>query len=377
MLTKIDLNAKILLSPKMTTKVRTELLTYGYIKEIQQSNISKIIPKDIIRLTFLFVSDYYSNHGEYTWKITDPDLIKTISSAEVNQQFESPTFQMAKLFWKMIITMGQGDRLNVLLKPCSFGADWDRIQFFRMIDYKERKYKGGFISTKRPNDTARLIGISVFASDIIKDGSITLKITVMILKVLLHLQPNQGMDACAVSNHWPWQKKYHFEYHVDEYQMTKMRTARGAKNVISSEIMDDTWVLLFYPNGSKVQNFAEFYIRICRWPAYTKQVNVAWSVKCEETGDVFAREKDNNMAFKLYCDYETNVNGQAKGRSGWFPSSNLKDYKSITFTVDIEIVEIVLMDKKDIKYEEITDPLILSTELNACRETSKQLSHDE
>ena len=66
------------------------------------------------------------------------------------------------------------------------------------------------------------------------------------------------------------------------------------------------------------------------------------------------------MRFKLYGNYN-------KGIYAWFSSSDLKHCKSVTFTVNLEVVDLNLMDKEEIKYEESADPVLLAAKLNDCR----------
>ena len=84
----------------------------------------------MIELTLLFISNYYSNYGEYQWKITDIALIKSISEATPDQLFESPVFQISKLLWKLQITVSEGQQLNVSLSQYQLIQNGIRLYFF-------------------------------------------------------------------------------------------------------------------------------------------------------------------------------------------------------------------------------------------------------
>ena len=125
----------------------TELLTNGYVKECNLES-KRTFPEAIIKIILKYICNYFSNYGQYTWKISDKTLIKSISEATSDQIFESPIFQMSKLKWKMQIRVTEGQRLHVILTPLSFDPSWNKIVFFRMIEYVEGKCKHAMISTK-------------------------------------------------------------------------------------------------------------------------------------------------------------------------------------------------------------------------------------
>ena len=148
---------------------------------------------------------------------------------------------------------------------------------------------------------------------------------------------------------------------------------RTTKTPMYSDIFDDIWVCGFYANGrfANTQNFVSFFIQICIWPAYTKELHATWKVKCEETGDVYTPSAAF-VVFSMNFDFKTDTNGQSKGKRKWFPSSKFNDFKSITFTVDVEIIDHVLIDMDDNEHE-ITNPMELAQMLNSCRESYANL----
>ena len=334
----------------------TELLTNGYVKGCN-AECNTMIPTDIVKIILQYISDYFSNYGEYTWKISDITLIKAISEATSDKIFESPIFQMSKLKWKMQIRVTETQRLHVLLKPLSFDPLWDKIVLFRMIEYVEGKCRHAMISAIPYQQSCRLLGKNNFAENVMKNGSITIKITVDILKVLVSKSipnPMIRVERNEVG------RKYHFIYHINESNLRIMRTTSYP---MYSDIFDDRWLVSFYVNGVNNANFAEIYFHTCIWPAYTKELHILCRAKCKDTGDEWC----SSSAAVYKMDHVAGSGSTSKGKQKWFLSSKLKNIKTATIVVDIEIAEQVVVNIDEYIYEEIVNPIDLATMLNTAR----------
>ena len=66
-------------------------------------------------------------------------------------------------------------------------------------------------------------------------------------------------------------------------------------------------------------------------------------------------------------DHITEVVDLSVGKRKWFPSSNLTDCKSVTFTVDIEIVGQSDINTENYEYDEVVDSIDLAQMLNDAR----------
>ena len=108
---------------------RTHLIISGYLR-IKAPSIT--IPSDIIHMITLFVDDHFMfPRGTYEW-IIDYDTLQQMKKAKAEQEFCSPKFKIAELYW-MIDAYPNGndesdsDSFDIFLKVLSVPTKWSDI----------------------------------------------------------------------------------------------------------------------------------------------------------------------------------------------------------------------------------------------------------
>eukprot|EP01084_Bolivina_argentea_P281095 480883_1 len=86
----------------------TQFILSGYTHQIQsllpyETNAYYNIPSCITNIILLYLENYFINEGLYIWKISNPQMVNKMLTANNCSKFESETFTMAKLQWKLAI----------------------------------------------------------------------------------------------------------------------------------------------------------------------------------------------------------------------------------------------------------------------------------
>eukprot|EP01084_Bolivina_argentea_P002166 3985_1 len=100
------------------------------------------------------------NGGTYTWRITDPQMVKSMLNAECKQVFNSEIFEIANLKWQLLLYPNGHDvkwkgLFCVHLKPIDIPQMISKIVFFRQFRILETGTGGSWISQLSNDDWAQ------------------------------------------------------------------------------------------------------------------------------------------------------------------------------------------------------------------------------
>ena len=328
---------------------KTKYLITAYINDLY--NYQKRIPTDIINLAISYVDNYFENYGEYTWKITDYKLIKSMCNAKIGDTFDSPVFQMAKLKWiiqivpKMDDKPQNKDRLQVYLRLLSWHHRWQKIVFCRSIEYLEELYSDRFISTKTKGERCQLLSWNNLSKNLQNQKSITIKVSADILNIItaksidFQFTPNPEYDE-------PFKGVKEFIYKINEAKLNKMLAT--SKHRIVSEIFDGILNIRLFATG---RGNVLCGVQLCKWPPYTEQMIVHFEINCLELKDIGTQW----MTRCVTLEKQT-----ACMVWNWFNLSRLTDFTSLTINV---VAKLSIVRNHDVVNEEVYDMMGISNSL--------------
>ena len=76
-------------------------MCYLIYKTTSIKTLFHIIPLSVINIIVLFIDNVFTNHGIYSWKIEDMELVQRMLYAENGAKWESDPFTMSRLKWKI------------------------------------------------------------------------------------------------------------------------------------------------------------------------------------------------------------------------------------------------------------------------------------
>ena len=130
--------------------------------------------------------------------------------------------------------------------------------------------------------------------------------------------------------------KPRYIHHIYPETMLMIRHIWNGR-IFQSEMFDNLWRFAHFPNGRIRQDtgYWSIYLQLCTLPPFIKCIQAKCIIKCVETD--------------IYCDFiqEFKINSQIKEYSRMMKFEKGLSFNSLTFVIDIEILEITKINPND------------------------------
>eukprot|EP01084_Bolivina_argentea_P281096 480884_1 len=122
-----------------------------------------------------------------------------------------------------------------------------------------------------------------------------------------------------------------FAYKLDRNTMDIFRNCAQGK-CMCSEIINNMWVITLYPRGNQsvsgYQSYTAVYLRLVVWPNNIQTLKAKFKLTCVEKND------------SVEYDHIFNSDASSYGTHAWDEWIDLKDLKTLTFQVEINICSV-------------------------------------
>ena len=320
-------------------KHETELITFGFIRDIQSLLPSKHntyynIPSDITHIALSYLENYFANNGQYTWKITDCQLVKKMLNAECGEKFESKIIDIARLKWRFeIYPNGLNEELKgffvIRLRLISLPSIIDSIVICRIFRIFETMAASIYISELRVNEHAFWTKKCLLAELIdLKCQTITIQADICINKVILKDLNNAEnvISMTPIKCAWEYPTKSKVVYELKGTELMLFKQSKNWKSMCGP-VVDELWRIVLRPNGMDNVDvgFIAIYVAICK-PA--PKLTVSLKVTCKETGNMY-------QTIKIY-----DAKWKSRGKWGWIKLQSVKGFHTLTFVVDVCVLNV-------------------------------------
>ena len=330
------------------TQMLTQLLVNGYLR-------NDMIPLDLITVIMLFINDIFQNDGVHRWRIEDQEIIDKMLTAECGQKFESKTFELVRMEWKLEIYPNGFDEetkgyLVIHLRLIAMPAMIEQIEFWRIFRVEENMSSSSWVITLKESEYENW-GRKCSLKELIamQLNTLTISVEVRIIKLTVKQDVDQMMtqqfgDSMMLKEKLENSKNKVLEYEVKSGELELLQNAEVYKE-ICSEILDGLWTLslLVEENDEEEHRFGT-YLTLCHFPVDCVAVNVQYILGCKETGNT--EECDSTFSLPDELGFGT--------QSTLVRWQNITDFESLTFSVEIKKVEV----ERD--QDSMTNPLLVS-----------------
>ena len=301
------------------------------------------------------------NTGNFTWNIVNKDLIQNILNASNKKKFESKPFTIAKLQWILQLYPNGNKEDNkgnvkVFLKLLAMPSGLDSIVFSRIITCNQTLTNNSFFRTfKKDGDRTSWPDRTLLLTEWVQINPDHLSISLSINIIQLILNEQNDYDRISrlgsylyVQQLGPDNKTYtnnsKYIYTINQTSLYAMKQWTWGKSMYSN-IFDNLWQICLNPGGKDEarMGFVGIYLKLCNLPSYVKSIKVKYKITCDQTNDIEAYE------------YEFGIDTQSYGYAKLMPSSILRSLNSLSFTININILEVKFERDEDKLFHTIYD----------------------
>ena len=301
------------------------------------------------------------NSGYYDWCINDKELLDSMMNAKNGDEFTSDVFIMCNLKWRIEInpdgwnksTKGSTDIfLNLLSFPdavskiCAFftiSSKQTATQFSNSKAFTKKKHTPGFSKILRFPDLQKLnlaqwnIVVSINIHHI--ELKPTLSNSLALTSAYLAHSINQHPYGIAI--HHRYNRASRYIYKINDIHLLNMIKMSSSKRRFESPIWDNLWRLAFYPNGDNSDRSGYFgvYLRVAVLPPFVESITVKYQINCPQTNDY-------GESILSIFDFDR----AAKGFDQFMTLRSIQKLESLTFEIDIEILEIMFVKNDNIHH---------------------------
>eukprot|EP01084_Bolivina_argentea_P111662 199181_1 len=312
-----------------TQQRRAELLTFGYVNK----EYGGTLPLQLIKLMQWFYDEYFY------WILKDQKL-QQFKNAPKNEKLICPRFIKIK-----------GIKFNITLSIANYQfiffqievQNWpENIEYIKL--FREVKCEAGqqTISSQkilnRLTKSKTAIGGRFFCISQLKDiNSVCFSILINVKCIKYTKDSNIKLDYYSPIN--TMQKHYTFTWNINASLMETIRKLVCKELLFSQNFDNDNWCAMLFPNGSKREGCAAIGLNCLHIPNTIKALDVK-----------FACYVNNNRIDKATCYFSYT---QTKyGFYDFMKFDVLKQKESISFTVELEIMNLYDVNDAKIKYDE-------------------------
>eukprot|EP01083_Nonionella_stella_P004044 11632_1 len=288
------------------------------------------------------------NCGHNTWSIHNKKLVQQILSAKVGELFESKPFKMAQMLWTIrLYPNGNNNNskgsVKIFLKLVSMPHVLEQI----ILSYTTSCPLSMASSTAldiylKSGDSKGWLNRSLLLNEWkqMKPNMIQIIVSVNIFKVkfkkyavngiLSHYRFNQN-ETFSI-----YPKKQKLIYKIDNYTLNKFKQSYYGKRY-ESAIFNHMWRLRWFPNGANhdCATFMSIYLVLCRIPFKITQLTTKYRITCKELNRSISAVDDFSFAASNW------------GKSKFIALQDIEHLNSLTFIVDIEILNEIASDRDD------------------------------
>eukprot|EP01084_Bolivina_argentea_P314030 543901_1 len=310
----------------------------GYIKNAENMLSSHCIPPEITRITLLYVDDHFMLYrGTYQWTISG-SLFNQMLTASQGQKFTSDVFEINKLHWYIYVYPNGGNLsgdFEVYIALLSLPANWSHIQINCSIHIPETNTTFSSIVKCDNQENQAPFGWhpGMLQLNEIIHSNIN-KLTIIITNKILRIASNTSntwrkLKDCIIyqSPINNYKRHYKFEWILNKFEMEHEQYWHIDK-YFSSNMIGDIFFALYLP----LRN--QFTICIAGFPneienkkCFVDGVQIKWSV--------YIKEANINMNTTSKFDYKNYMDTSVLPS---FTFDNFKQYQSVTFIIDIQIL---------------------------------------
>ena len=355
----------------------TNLLTYGYIRDIEESNPTAHLPNDVIDLIQSFIHNIYGFYGKHTWKVTDKAMVKQMLKSETGVSFKSPEFEMLRLKWRIVVfpngdTMNNANYFVVGLHLVSLPYFVKKIHYFRVFRVHESK-AGSAWSKKLGFDKmdawSQLCNVSINCFYVNANFSIngkkysrcplqelidlqctSLTVSVEIKLVSLIMYKEFDSDSFELQQKWQFplcdalikDTIYSMEYKLEKEELQLFKN-RPKQKSFASEVAHDTWLIEICPNTN---NQLCLYLIWMGFPENVKTVQASGFLECKEL-DIYFSFNETLKCNKWYVGFRAD---EVETKS-W-----KNEYDAITLRA-VVIVNNIEVENEQINWTIIRNPI--------------------
>ena len=300
------------------------------------------------------------NSGSYIWKIDDKLRINNILNSCNGQLFESILFTMNKLKWQIRLYPNgnqQGNRgsVKVFLKLIELPTNFDRIMlsFSLLCDKGMSCHTDMRIYNKSGQGSGWLDNtLSLQEWRSMNINSVSLLITIKVHYIILKKEVFMNNDSILsrfvpqeinLDNNGKIPLKTRGIYHISKLMMNAFKWSHNGKRM-ESAIYDQMWRLQCYPNGNgkECEGFISLYLRCCFIPPLISKIKAKFRIICKETGKI------------LNTSNEFSYQKKDLGSRKFVKLTDVSALESITFIVEIEIIDIVKAEQNNADLKKCT-----------------------
>ena len=323
------------------------------------------IPMDIVHLVALYVNDWFSTDGAYRWKIEDPEMVHKMLTADNGQSFESPSFMMSRLKWKLKVYPNGVDEgklgyLIIQLHLLSLPVEVEQIQICRTFTVEEDMSSSLWVDVLSQNGYD-FWGKKCSLNELVRLNPQTLTIVaeIQINKMMLKMgsqlnryrYPTNSADNVMIRYLMETTKSNprDIEFVLSGEALELMKSADRFKEMCG-DIVNGIWRLSVYPNGmdDDDDDVGEIgvYLHICQIPSRCAAIHTEFEVGCRETGD------SDECQYK-FCEPDS------LGYGVWLLNiQDVKELATVTFYARIHSVRLEMKEIED-PYS-ISDRMVVS-----------------
>ena len=288
------------------------------------------------------------NVGRYEWKIEDKSLINEILNAKNKQKIESPEFMMANLKWKIRLYPNgntESDEGSVMIflqlvsLPPALRKITTSLAFFSKQTMSSITYLCNYTKS---GDNNGIPPKTLLLSEWIRTNTKSISISIAILVNNIELN-DEGNYLCLSNlctlnvNKINYTNKSAYFHKIEVNTLNMMKNSWNGRP-FESPLFDNMWRLSYYPNGGDLEDKGYFSIllRLCVLPPFIESIKVKYDIKCQETkerghDEITLSSENNNDGFGDFMTFKA-----------------IQSLQSLTFEVQIDIQQVVFVDKEDI-----------------------------
>ena len=321
---------------------RTHLIINGYVR-IKVPSIT--IPSDMIHLIILFIDDHFMlTRGTYEW-IIDYETLQQMKKAKAEQEFSSPKFKIAELYW-MIDSYPNGNdesdagSFDIFLKILSMPTKWSDIILCYNIRCNETL--SSCITTKSFDASGGNWGWGTNTmqfNEIQSLNKLSFTISIIINKITLNHQ-----NKLYYQRNVSIPEITRIEWRINDDLLSKMKQSHNGKQ-FTSPIHENIFCLYLCPNGynSWDEGWTDIQLILCTLPPIDSmphdpsEINLKWKIKLEakisSSGDEL---EDSSFNIERECEDDFDEDNYAKHWGSKVLSfENFKKLKDVTICAEI------------------------------------------